>query len=202
MDKKILLVGFASLAIVAAATLIALLFSKSNSFRGTAYSEPYPAAPYFELTHSSGDLIRLSDYRGRIVLLFFGYTFCPDVCPATLAELNLALNEIPEKADLVQVVYVSVDPDRDTPQIIQEYVERFNPSFIGLSGSLDELERIWQDYDIFREVVTSDSNIVTVSHTARVILIDEKSNMRLSYAFGTPVEDIVFDLKLLLENPQ
>lgn len=202
MDKKILLVGFASLAIVAAATLIALLFSKSNSFRGTAYSEPYPAAPYFELTHSSGDLIRLSDYRGRIVLLFFGYTFCPDVCPATLAELNLALNEIPEKADLVQVVYVSVDPDRDTPQIIQEYVERFNPSFIGLSGSLNELERIWQDYDIFREVVTSDSNIVTVSHTARVILIDEKSNMRLSYAFGTPVEDIVFDLKLLLENPR
>ncbi|MBI5944342.1 MAG: SCO family protein [Chloroflexi bacterium] len=202
MDKKILLVGFVSLAVVATATLIALLFSKSNSFRGTAYSEPYPPAPYFELTHSSGDLIRLSDYRGRIVLLFFGYTFCPDVCPATLAELNMALNEIPEQADSVQVLYVSVDPDRDTPQIIQEYAERFNPAFIGLSGSLNELEKIWQDYDIFREVVISDSNIVTVSHTARVILIDHKSNMRLSYAFGTPVEDIVYDLKLMLENPQ
>jgi len=202
MDKKILLVGFVSLAVVAAATFIALLFSKSNNFRGTAYSEPYPSASYFELTHSSGDLIRLSDFRGRIVLLFFGYTFCPDVCPATLAELNMALNEIPEKADLVQVLYVSVDPERDTPQIIQEYVERFNPTFIGLSGSFNELEKIWQDYDIFREVVTTDSNIVTVSHTARVILIDEKSNMRLSYAFGTPVEDIVFDLRLLLENSQ
>ncbi len=202
MDRKILLVGFVSLVVVAAATLIALLFSKSGSFRGAAYSEPYPPAPYFELTHSNGELIRLSDYRGKIVLLFFGYTFCPDVCPATLAELNMALNEIPEQADAVQVLYVSVDPDRDSPQIIQEYVERFNPSFIGLSGSFSELEKIWQDYDIFREVVTSDSNIVTVSHTARVILIDHKSNMRLSYAFGTPVEDIVFDLKLMLENPE
>jgi protein SCO1/2 len=144
-------------------------------------------------------MFRLSDLRGKIVLLFFGYTYCPDVCPATLAELNQALYKLQISADSIQVVFVSVDPDRDTPESTQEYVERFNPSFIGLSGSMDELEKIWQDYDIFREVVVSDSNLTTVSHTARVILIDQDGSMRLSYAFGTPVADIVFDLNLILE---
>ncbi len=199
MDRKILWVGFTSLAIVITAALLAVLFTKTARFRGTAYNEPYPLAPTFELTRSSGEVFRLGNQRGRIVLLFFGYTFCPDVCPATLAELNMALNEIKDKADLVQVVFVSVDPDRDTPQIAQDYVDRFNPSFIGLSGSIDDLEMIWKDYDIYREVVKSNSDVVTVSHTARVLLIDKEGNMRLSYAFGTPVEDIVFDLKLLLE---
>ncbi len=199
MDRKILWVGFTSLAIVITATLLSILFAKSEHFRGTAYNEPYPPAPNFELTLSNGEIFSLHDQRGKIVLLFFGYTFCPDVCPATLAELNIALNKIPDEADLVQVVFVSVDPDRDSPQITQEYVKRFNPSFIGLSGSMDELGKIWQDYGIFREVVKSDSNVITVSHTARVLLIDKDGNMRLSYAFGTPVDDIVFDLKLMLE---
>jgi protein SCO1/2 len=200
MDKKIIWVGFTSLAIIVIAAFITILFSKSAGFRGTAYGEPYPLAPNFRLTRSSGDSFRLSDQRGKITLLFFGYTYCPDVCPVTLAELNMALNELSgNKADSVQVVFVSVDPDRDTPQITQEYVARFNSSFIGLSGSLGELEKIWQDYDIFREVVKSDSGILTVSHTARVILIDKDGNMRLSYPFGTPVEDIIYDLNLILK---
>lgn len=199
MDRKIIWVGLTSLAIVIMAALLNLLFAKPERFRGTAYSDPYPSASDFELTHSSGDAFRLSGQRGKIVLLFFGYTFCPDVCPATLAELNMALSEIPDKADSVQVVFISVDPDRDTPQITQEYVARFNPAFIGLSGSLDQLGKIWQDYGIFREIDKSGTNVVTVSHTARVILIDTEGNMRLSYGFGTPVEDIVFDLNLLLK---
>lgn len=199
MDRKILWVGFTSLAIIVTATFMTILFSKSDSFRGTAYNEPYPPAPNFELTRSNGDSFRLSDQRGKILLLFFGYTFCPDVCPATLAELNMALNQIPDKADSVQVVFVTVDPDRDTPQITQEYVGHFNPSFIGLSGPILDLGKIWQDYGIFREVVTSDSAVTTVSHTARVVLIDKDGNLRLSYPFGTPVEDIVYDLNLILK---
>ncbi len=199
MDRKILWVGFTSLAIIVTATFMTMLFSKSDSFRGTAYNKPYPPAPNFELTRSNGDSFRLSDQRGKILLLFFGYTFCPDVCPATLAELNMALNKIPDKVDSVQVIFVTVDPDRDTPQITQEYVGHFNPSFIGLSGPILDLGKIWQDYGIFREVVTSDSAVTTVSHTARVVLIDKDGNLRLSYPFGTPVEDIVYDLNLILK---
>lgn len=202
MDKKILWVGLSSLAVVVTATILTLLFSSPASFHGTVYGEPYPPAPEFGLIASSGDTFRLSEQSGKIVLLFFGYTACPDICPATLAELNMALNAIPEKANSVQVVFVSVDPDRDTPQIVQEYVGRFNTSFIGLSGSLEELEKIWKDYGVFREIVQSGSAIgYIVNHTARVTLIDADGNLRLSYGFDTPVEDIVNDLELLLNKP-
>jgi protein SCO1 len=199
MDKKILWVGITSLMVIVIAIFMTVLFTKSDRFRGTSYTEPYPPAANFALARPNGDSFRLSDQRGRIVLLFFGYTFCPDVCPATLAELNMALNEIPEKAASVQVVFVSVDPDRDTPQITQEYVSRFNSTFIGLSGSISDLEPIWQEYGIFREIIKSATDVITVTHTARVVLIDKDGNMRLSYPFGTPVEDIVYDLNLILK---
>ena len=198
MNTKTLRTGIIVFFIVIIAITANLLFAGQSGFRGTAYNEPYPLAPYFELTHSSADLFRLSDQRGKIVLLFFGYTSCPDVCPTTLAELNQALKQIGDKANSVQVVFVSVDPDRDTPERVQEYVSRFNPSFIGLSGTATELEKIWADYDIFREIVQSDAGVI-VNHTARTILIDEDVAMRLSYGFGTPVDDIVHDLELILK---
>jgi protein SCO1/2 len=198
MNNKTLRTGIIVVFVIILAVVANLLFAGQSGFRGTAYNEPYPLAPYFELTDSNGDLFRLSDQRGKIVLLFFGYTSCPDVCPTTLAELNLALKEIGDKASSVQVVLVSVDPDRDTPQRVQEYVSRFNPSFIGLSGTTTELQNIWTDYDIFREIVQSDSGII-VNHTARTILIDNDVKMRLSYGFGTPVDDIVHDLELILK---
>lgn len=200
MDRRIIWVGIASLLLVGFALALSLLLSKPVNFRGTAFVEPFPLAADFELTNVNGDTFRLSDQRDKIVLLFFGYTSCPDVCPTTLAELNLALKQIPEKADQVQVVFVSVDPERDTPQVVQAYASRFNSSFIGLSGSLDELEKIWQEYGVFREISESESAAgVIINHTARVTLVDKDGNMRLSYGFGTPVDDIVHDLDLLLK---
>ena len=104
------------------------------------------------------------------------------------------------KAESVQVVFVSVDPERDTPEKIQKYVEHFNPAFVGLSGSVDELQTIWTNYGVFREKVESDSALgYIVNHTARTYLIDTDGNLRLSYGFQTPVEDIVSDLNTLLK---
>lgn len=200
MDRRIVWVGVISFLLVGFAGIVTLLISQNVDFRGTAYVEPYPVAANFELPRSNGDVFRLTDQSEKIILLFFGYTTCPDVCPTTLAELNLALSEIPEKADQVQVVFISVDPERDTPQDVQDYVARFNPSFIGLSGSLSELETVWKNYGVFREIAQSDSAAgALINHTARVTLIDKQGNMRLSYGFGTPVEDIVHDLNLLLK---
>jgi protein SCO1/2 len=200
MDKKILWVGVSALVIVLMATLLTFFFTRPASFRGTAYNEPYPHASEFKLIDSTGNPFRLSDQKGKIVLLFFGYTACPDVCPTTMAELNMALKAIPEKAESVEVVFITVDPDRDTSQVVQDYVGRFNPSFIGLSGSQQELEQVWNDYGVFREVIKGSSAIgYTVNHTARVTLIDADGNLRLSYGFQTPVEDIVNDLEILLK---
>jgi len=190
MDRKILWVGIGSLLLVGLAFAGFRLFQKPEEFRGTAYVEPYPTAADFELTRSSGDLFRLSD-QGKVILLFFGYTSCPDVCPTTLAELNLALNQMKEKAAQVEVVFVSVDPDRDSPETVQNYVSRFNPSFIGLSGSIDQLSPIWQDYGIY-------SGGPVVNHTARITVIDTQGHLRLSYAYDTPLAEIVHDLNLIL----
>jgi len=200
MDKKILWVGFSSLAVVVLATLLAMMFAKPASYRGTAYGEPYPAAPQIELIRSNGETFRLSDQKGKIVLLFFGYTSCPDVCPTTLAELKLVMDDLGDRTNLVQVIFVSVDPERDTPEKIQKYVEHFNKGFVGLSGATDDLEVIWKDYGVFREEVQSDSAFgYIVNHTARVYLIDMDGNLRLSYGYQTPAEDIVNDLELLLK---
>ncbi|RPI89600.1 MAG: SCO family protein, partial [Chloroflexi bacterium] len=116
MDRKILLVGLASFLLIGAVAAGVFLFSKPASFRGTAYAEPYPVAPEIELRRADGSSFRLSEARGRIVMLFFGYTSCPDVCPTTMAELNQALEKLGESADQVEVLFVTVDPQRDTPE--------------------------------------------------------------------------------------
>lgn len=200
MDRKIFLVGLMSLLLIAAVGAGAFLFSKPDSFRGTAYVEPYPVASDFVLTRLAGSQFRLSQMRGKVVLLFFGYTSCPDVCPTTMAELKQALEKVGAKADQVQVVYVTVDPQRDTPERVQEYVNHFNPDFIGLSGSEAELENVWNDYGIFREIVDGTSAAgYLVNHTARVTMIDQQGHLRVSFPFDTPVESIVHDLELLLD---
>jgi len=200
MDKKIFWVGAASLALVVLAILLVVLFSKPVNFRGTEYGKPYPSAPQIELIRSNGDTFRLSDQKGKIVLLFFGYTSCPDVCPTTLAELKLVMDGLGDKAKLIQVVFVSVDPQRDTPEKTQTYVDHFNKQFIGLSGTVEKLSLVWDTYGVFRETVESDSALgYIVNHTARVYLIDADGNLRLSYGFQTPVEDIVSDLEILMK---
>jgi protein SCO1 len=199
MDRKLLWVGVASVLLIGVAVLFSMLFAQPASFRGTAYGEPFLPAPAIELQQANGEIFDLGAQKGSVVLIFFGFTSCPDVCPTTLAELNIALDGMKARSEDVQVIFISVDPERDTPEKIQEYVERFNPSFIGLSGSLEELQPIWQNYGVFREVVPGSTALdYTVNHTARVILIDPLGNMRLSYGFQTPPEDIAHDVDILL----
>ena len=201
MDRKTLLVGLVALLLIGAVAAGIFLFSKPDTFRGTTYAEPYPAAPEIQLTRAGEADFRLSENRGRIVALFFGYTSCPDICPTTMAELKQALEELGPAADQVQVLFVTVDPQRDTPERVQEYVDHFNPDFIGLSGSEPELARVWSDYGVFREIVdgTSAAGYI-VNHTARVTLIDQQGNLRVSFPFDTPVDDVVHDLNLLLRQ--
>jgi len=201
MDRKILFVGLGSFLLILVVGVAVLVFAKPASFRGTTFGEPYPAAPEIKLTRSDGSSFQLSEMRGNVVLLFFGYTSCPDVCPTTMAELKLALAEL-NKADAarVKVLFVTVDPERDTPERMQEYVDRFNPAFVGLSGAQADLEKIWQAYGVYREIVqTTSAAGYTVDHTARITLIDQQGNMRISFGFDTPMEDVVHDLKLILK---
>jgi protein SCO1/2 len=202
MDRRILWVGLFSFLLLGVVAAGLFLFSKPPAFLGTMYAEPYPPAPEIELTRDNGASFTLSEMRGNVVLLFFGYTSCPDVCPTTMAELKQALEELDENdAKQVQVLFVTVDPERDTPERVQEYVNHFNSDFIGLSGTESELTEVWKKYGVFRENVEGNSAAgYLVNHTARVTLIDRDGNLRLSYAFDTPVDSIVHDLKLLFKE--
>jgi protein SCO1/2 len=201
MDKKTILVGVLAFLLVGVVAAGVFFFSKPSGLSGTAYTEPFPPAPDFTLTSGNGEKFNLSDARGNLVLLFFGYTSCPDICPTTLAELKTALEQIDEEdAKNVKVVFVTVDPQRDTPDRVQEYVDHFNTDFIGLSGSEMELAQVWNKYGVFREIVEGTSAAgYLVNHTARVTLIDQEGNLRVSYPFDTPVEDIADDLQFLME---
>ena len=200
MERKTILVGLAIFTSIAVFIVAAIFLKRPDTFRGVEYQQPLTASE-ITLTRDNGDVFHLSEQKGRVTLLFFGYTFCPDVCPTTLAELKQVYDGLGDNAQFVQVVFITVDPGRDTSQKMQEYVNRFNPAFIGLSGSETELEGIWKNYGIFREIApgTSPTNYI-VNHTARITLIDPDGNLRISYGFQTPVDDIIHDVELILKS--
>jgi protein SCO1/2 len=169
-------------------------------FKGTEYSDPQPA-PDFELTATNGERFRLGDHQGQIVLMFFGYTSCPDVCPTTLAEARRVFEGLGDDADKVTFLFTTVDPERDTLEVLGTYVTAFHPAIVGLSGAPDELETVRQDYGIFaeKEVLEGSATGYIVNHTARVFLVDAEGRLRLSYSFGTPPKDILEDIQHLIE---
>jgi len=198
MPQKSFWIGLGVLAVI----VIALLtLSPPYQIRGSVIEPSYPA-PEVELSDSQGQAFSLKDQRGKIVLMFFGYSSCPDVCPTTLADLKQTRAYLEEDADATQVVFITLDPDRDTPEKIQAYTSLFAPDFLGLSGSMEDLEPIWKAYGVFREI---DEETITaagylVSHSARIYLIDQEGSLRITYTFGTPPEDIAKDIQYLLDS--
>jgi len=202
MDKKTILVGFGAFLLILIVGIGVFVFSTPDSLRGTTFDKPYPAASDFELTRSDGSSFRLSELRGSVVLLFFGYTSCPDVCPTTMAELKLAVSKLTaSEAARVKVLFVTVDPKRDTPDRVQTYISRFNPDFIGLGGTESALAKVWQAYGVYRsDVPGTSTDSYIVDHTARITVIDQAGNMRISFGYDALVDDIVHDLELLLKK--
>jgi protein SCO1/2 len=200
MNTRVVQVGLGLSVLIGVVMMAVLYLPQTEPFRGTLYDPALPA-PEIELARDNGSSFRLSEMQGNVVLVFFGFTSCPDVCPTTLSELRKVNEELGGAADQVKVIFVTVDPERDTPEKIQKYVSIFNPSFVGLSGSIEELEPVWRGYGVYREVdeVVSSASGYLVTHTARVYLIDQDGNLRLSYGYGTPTEDIIHDLKILFK---
>ena len=199
MKKSIWIFGFGLVAGFALIALIALPRLRPYTFHGTVLQSPQPA-PDFELTASHGQKVSLKDFDGKLVMLYFGYTFCPDVCPATLSELRGALDILGGQADDVQTIMISVDPERDTPEMLAEYVTHFHTSFIGVTGSPDEIAEVATLYGIFYESHEgTEATGYLVDHTATVMVIDQNSHLKLVFPFGTPAEDIAEDLVHLLK---
>lgn len=143
--KFVLLIVATVLGLAAGAYLF-----RPHIFHGTVIQSPDPSFD-FTLTSVNGD-VSLSDYRGKLVLIYFGYTFCPDICPATLANVGQALRSMKDsQADDFHLIMISLDPERDTPEKLAEYVAHFHPSFIGITGSDEKLAEVTSLYGIFHE---------------------------------------------------
>lgn len=170
------------------------------SFRGSVLDEPVDV-PDFVLTDENGEPFRLSDQRGDIVLLFFGYTSCPDVCPTTLATWRKVHEGLGEDADRVRFAFVTVDPERDTPERLGLHVNAFNPDFVGLTGTPEELEPVYEIFGVYYEKDTSSGSALgyLINHTATTFVVDPEGRWRLRETYGTEVEDIVYDIRQLLK---
>lgn len=179
--------------------LLSLSACRPYEFKGTTYVDP-AAAPDFELARADGGRLRLGDLRGQVVLMFFGFTSCPDVCPTTLAEAKQILESLGDRANQVAFLFITVDPERDTPEVLGDYVSAFHPAIVGLTGDAEELAAVWKAYGIFvqREALGDSAESYTVTHTARVFAVDTEGNLRASYTFGTPYEDILQDVEYLI----
>ena len=153
----------------------------------------------FALTDHNGKPRTLADFKGKAVVMFFGYTQCPDVCPTTMAEMANVMKELGPQAEKVQVLFVTVDPARDTPQILAQYVPAFDKRFLGLYGDEAATAKVAKEFKVFyQKVPGKTAGSYTMDHTAGSYVFDPQGHIRLFVRHGQGAEPIVHDLKLLL----
>lgn len=158
----------------------------------------------FELTDHTGKRRTLEDFRGKVVMVFFGYTSCPDACPLALAEMAEAVRRLGPEGERVQGLFITVDPVRDTAELLSKYVPAFHPSFLGLRGTPEQTERTakeWKVYYRANEPAGQDAKTYMVDHTTAIFVVDARGAPRLYISQnGRTVERVVDDLKRLLAS--
>ncbi len=155
----------------------------------------------FELPDSQGQRRTLADFKGQVVVVFFGYTHCPDVCPITLAELKEAKRQMGELGDRVQGIFITLDPERDTPALLSQYVPAFDPSFIALRGSPEATRKLAAHYRVYSKVVGDEQDPdYSIDHTAASFIYDTQGRIRLYNRFNQGPERLAADLSALLQE--
>jgi protein SCO1 len=154
----------------------------------------------FQLTDHDGQPRSLADFRGKVVVVFFGFTHCPDVCPTTLAELARAIKELGPDGERVQVLMVTVDPERDTPDVLKQYVTALDPSFIGLTGDPEAISRTAREFKVFYQKSPGASpQVYSVDHSSGSYVFDPQGRLRLLVSYGQGADVIAHDIAQLLK---
>lgn len=166
---------------------------KSTDITGADYGKS------LELTDHNGKLRHLEDFRGKAVVVFFGFTHCPDVCPTTLAEMSQVVKQLGPDGDRVQVLLVTVDPERDTREALAKYVTAFDPRFLGMYGDLEQTRRVAKDFKIYFEKRKTGSTY-SIDHSAQSYVIDPQGRLRLFVRHDRIGADLADDLKVLLRE--
>lgn len=153
----------------------------------------------FELSDTDGKLRRLGDFKGRVVVLFFGFTQCPDVCPTTMLELAAVKKALGADGARVQGIFVTIDPERDAPALLKAYIDNFGAGFVALRGTPEQTKAVAQHFKVFyAKVPGSTESSYSMDHTAGSYVFDAKGRLRLFTRYGTGAEALTHDLKLLL----
>lgn len=153
----------------------------------------------FRLTDHTGKSRTMADFRGKVVVIFFGYTHCPDVCPTTLSEMREVMKMLGDDAQRLQVLFITVDPARDTPKLLSKYVPSFHPAFLGLYGDDAATEKVAKDFKIiYRQGSGKTAESYTVDHSAASLVFDTQGQLRLFVNYGLGADKIAPDIKKLL----
>jgi protein SCO1/2 len=178
---------------------LGLTFFDNSSDAPTASQMQYPKGGDFTL-HSGDKKVSLSDYDGKIRFIFFGYTSCPDICPTALAFISASLKQLtPDELEQVQVFFVSVDPERDTPQKLADYTKYFHPKILGITGTKTEIDQVVKQYGSAYRKVESDSAMgYLVDHSASVYVVGQKGKVVDMLPHGLPVESITKTIRDLI----
>jgi len=181
-------------------TLSIFLSSCSNNsdykFNGSNMSS-YDLDASFELKSHEGEIKTVNDFQGYVVALFFGFTHCPNVCPTSMQELKLIKKKLGQEGKDFQVLFVTLDPERDNQSLLKQYVPSFDESFIGLTGTKDEIAKIAQQYKIFHKKV-GDGKSYTIDHSSAIYLLDKEGMVRVRHPYGSSVDGIMNDIKYLM----
>jgi len=186
---------------VAALLMILTACSPKPEFKNIDITGSTAFGKDFSLVDPDGKARTLADFRGKVVVMFFGYTQCPDVCPTTLTEMQQVMTMLGSQSDKVQVLFVTVDPQRDTAEILKQYVPAFDPRFLGLRPTDDAaLEKVAKDFKIYYKKVPGTSpGSYTIDHTAGSYAFDPDGRLRLYIKHAQGPETLAHDLKELLK---
>jgi protein SCO1/2 len=199
LKSKLWLTAFALVLVVAVA--VANVHRGASVFKSGVFDPPQPA-PAIELLGSNDAALSLRAHRGKVVAVAFGFSYCPRICPVTLAKLAEVKNRLGRSGSDLQVLFVTVDPERDSPSRLHEFLEFFDPSFLGGTGQPKELEALHRAYGVTADRVVSDDKKLgyEVHHSTSIYLIDRAGMLRLLFPFGKSADDLLHDVKRLLES--
>ena len=155
----------------------------------------------FKLTDHNGQVRNLVSFKGKVVAIFFGYTHCPDVCPTTLSDFATALQQLGPQAAQVQVLFVTLDPQRDTPELLKQFVPAFNPGFLGMSTDAESLKALAKEYKVvYQKTSVKGADDYLIDHSAGTYVYDPQGRLRLLVPYGSSPDAIAQDLKILLAS--
>ncbi|MGM9515865.1 SCO family protein [Roseateles sp. DB2] len=198
IKKRALLLGAAGAALGLALAGCDLYQSSKSTFKGVDLTGAKYARE-LQLPDIDGRSRSLADFKGKVVVVFFGFTQCPDVCPTTMAELSQVKKMLGADGDKVQGVFVTVDPDRDTPELLKAYLGSFDPSFVALRGSPDQLKAAAQEFKVYYAKVPGKTpETYTMDHTAASFIFDTEGRIRVFSRYGSGAEALSQDIMTLL----